>query len=292
MPSPFAIPDSDFARRIVAEYPDLARPEISDLRRVTILRQWAWSHIDFAPSAEAAKLFQSDTAWLASEAPEFFARFEKLKGGVICGGAARGLWKLYRYFGYRAWAYGCECEPGGPSHSVALVEVDLNGEPRIIVEDASFNVSLCDAATSEPLSIFELLTRLRARQHETIRVDEVDYSSIGRWPRYVVAPQFAGIHTEQHCRTRSGYVIDAVATCTTRADGSVVCQSPRSWSYFVDTKCLHPPEDKPALYIPEIVARGYPASVLYMYVKPQSLDGPDAKAMMQRLREAAGTVSG
>ena len=81
MVSSFSIPDTDFAKVVVAEYPDLAKPETSDLERATMLRQWAWSHIDYAPSAEAAKLFQADADWVTSDAPEYFARFEKLEGG-------------------------------------------------------------------------------------------------------------------------------------------------------------------------------------------------------------------
>lgn len=289
MASTFFIPDTDFAKAVVAEYPDLANLETSDLQRVTILRQWAWSHIDYAPSAEAAKLFQADAAWIASDAPEYFARFEKLEGGVICGGAARGLWKLYKYFGYRAWAYGCECEPGGPSHAVALVDVEIGGEPRIIVQDASYNATLCDAETGEPLSVFEVLERLRDRRHESIRVDESDYHSISRWPRYVIAPQFTAIHTPEHCLKRDGYIIDGVATYETKADGTIVFRSPRSWHYFAKKKCYEPEGGRPAVILPEIIARGYPPSLVYMYVKPQSLNGPDAKALMQRLREVAGS---
>jgi hypothetical protein len=214
-----------------------------------------------------------------------------LQGGVICGGAAKGLRKLYSYFGYRAWAFGCLCEPDGPSHAVALVEIDVDGGNKVVVQDASFNVALHDAESSAPLSFLDVLSRLRERRHESILAVESDYRAIKRWPRFVVAPPFAARHSLAHCLAKSGYVIEDMANGKSLDDGTVVIESPRSWQHFIEKKCYNRQTGQPSLMLKEIVDRGYPESMLYLYRTPQWLEGPDRDSVWRMACEAAGILS-
>lgn len=151
------------------QIPELSDPDVTELRAANLLRSWTASWIDV--SAGVGTLLPGER--YAGTADDFYTAFAKDEGGVFCWGAAIVMAKVYREFGFEAWAYayGTGSAYGTPepptSHALTLVRV--NGE--VIIEDAYLNYSLVNPNHS-PLSILETLELLRAGKANMVRHDE------------------------------------------------------------------------------------------------------------------------
>jgi hypothetical protein len=105
-------------------------------------------------------------------APELFAAFDRDEGGVWCGGNASTLVKLYRALGYEAFAIDSGV-PGVMTHVMTIVRIEHDGRRLWSVQDSLFDVTYTDEEGA-PLDYFNLLARLRERDHgsiETVRGD-------------------------------------------------------------------------------------------------------------------------
>jgi len=285
----FTVPDSDFAREIVEAYPRLVAAGVSDHERVVMLRQWAWSHTNSVLTSTQASLWTTDPAWNAMDAPGYYARFSNEEGGVICGGAANGLMKLYRYFGFKAFYLG-SCGGTNVGHATTLVQINWNGELRWVIQDSFYNEDFRDMATNEPLDYFDMLQRLKDRKDQSIRVVESDFHAIRPWPKVVIPLQYRNGFTDVDCIEQCNVTIDACSTCKTRPNGTLEITSPRSWQAQFDKRCLDRMTGVSSWHLQRFVDNGNPPSMLYYFrwchrVSPV---GPDADAIKAQAVAIAG----
>jgi hypothetical protein len=244
----FTIPSDDFSQKVVAEYPDLATVQ-TDWERVNILRRWAWSHTDYVHHANVADdnsqwslgKDADPKQWKRQTAPEYFARFERGEGGVLCGGASFGLRLLYEHFGFRAWNFcngdktsGYDGNDSRPGHCQTIVQINHLGNTLIVLQDCSFNQCFVDATSGEPIDYFELRRRLVNRDLWSIHVVETDYLSMkGRYPRmYFPAAELKG-RTADEIQRLYYPVLDTNYSVETLLDGSLRFTSPRTWAKFL-----------------------------------------------------------
>jgi hypothetical protein len=96
-----------------------------------------------------------------------YSMFESgLGGGVMCGGTAIMLSRVYKAAGFNSWVYNFGAIDG-PSHVTTLVEV--NGD--VIVQDAYFNFEYVDD-DGMPIPFPELITRILRGAPPTAKVIE------------------------------------------------------------------------------------------------------------------------
>lgn len=281
----FSIPDSDFARNVVASYPRIAAADVTDHERVVMLRHWAWSHTNASTLQWNST---TDQEWRLSAAPEWFDRYAQGEGGSICGDTALGLQKLYTYFGYRAWYLG---SAGGPNvgHATTLVEIEYKGEARLVQQDALYNEEFRDARTDEPLDYFDMLQRLVDHRHATIRVCQSDYHQIRPWPKMFVQPEFRVGYTNEQCAANAGLVIDAAATFRELETGTLEITSPRGWQEQIEKKSINPVSGSPEWHLKRIVDAGNPPSMLYYFRWCHRISvGPDAAVLQDHAVAIAG----
>lgn len=282
-------PAGDFAESVYRDYPVLRDDSLPDLERVTLLREWSWSRIDYAPSMEANLAFvESVPGWRALPADKLFATFDG-RGGVICAPAAIALQRLYEAFGFKAWQI-CHASNGAPRHSVTVVEIQHNGAMVRCVQDPSFNCYLADRDSGEPLDYLDMVARLRDHRHETIAVIESDWRTAPRWPRTIIPPAFVGNRSAQQHAAANWQVIEDVADVETLEDGTIVITSPRSWSAW-HRKACYTAAGATKGPLAKIVAAGHPACVLYWLAWPECVSGPDGAAMLDEAQAvAAGDI--
>lgn len=146
-------------------------PEISnaanDWQRVNLLREWAYSNIDWS-SGKALLDQDKSFDFYDKSSVDIFSAFFQDKGGVRCGGTAYSLKKLYQLFGFKAYI----ADMGKPSvmtHVVTLVEIIFQNSVKLVVQDATFDITYADNQ-GEPLDYFELLSLLSSHKHEAINV--------------------------------------------------------------------------------------------------------------------------
>lgn len=146
-------------------------PEITnatnDWQRVNLLREWGHSNIDW--SSRKALLDQDKSFnFYDKSAVDIFSAFFQDKGGVMCGGTAYSLKKLYQLFGFKAYAYDMG-KPGVMTHVVTLVEIKFQNSVKLVVQDATFDITYADNQ-GEPLDYFDLLSLLSSHKHEAINI--------------------------------------------------------------------------------------------------------------------------
>jgi hypothetical protein len=175
----FAIPDTPIARRIVAEWPELATAE-TDFERVNILRRFAWGATTFIDHRSNNE--PSDSIFHAGHpqppvqrvsrmtATEFYRQFDDNAHGVFMFECVLGLSKLYQEFGYvsgRVVVGSTNYAGSDLFYAQSIVQIQHAGKTIVVAQDPVFNATWIDVVTREPLDYFEMLSRLARREHES-----------------------------------------------------------------------------------------------------------------------------
>ncbi|MHC4697377.1 MAG: hypothetical protein ACYTFA_11590 [Planctomycetota bacterium] len=101
---------------------------------------------------------------------EIVRLFEAREIGVLCGGTAVFLAKVYEQFGYHAswFDYGI---PGVSTHVVTVVTVPTECGPRPVIQDATFNSTPALSGTADP-SFFDVLQCVAAGRADGIALNK------------------------------------------------------------------------------------------------------------------------
>lgn len=284
--SQFTIPDTPFASQVVAQCPKLLTAT-TDWERTTLLREWAWSHIDYAPSNEAnTEFIEAIPNWRTLPADQLFDTFQHKRGGVICAGAAIALRALYEYFGYQAWQI-CNRSNGNPRHSVTVVAIVHNGSGILAIQDPSFNCRYVKASNSQPLHYYEFLTLLKSNHPELIHVDESDWTQLPA-PCTIVPVKYIVQNAKKTMQIQK-HVYQPTATYTTYPDGTVVIVSPRIWRDWLYRSCY---EGGIRSHLKEIIDAGQPPCIHYWLAEPMTVMGPDSNGFLsESFRYSSGELS-
>ena len=282
----FSIPDTDVARAVVREYPQLATERLTELERIRLIRQFCWSHV---PSAGTYNQINQDGEWNAKSADEQFAVFERTDCGVMCGGKSQFHAKLLRSFGFKAFWVSCGSAPGEKGHpaghSVTLVELS---DGRQIISDVTFGMTLADRQTKEPLDFFEILSRLKRREHDSIIVAEDDFAKIPTVSRQVFTPE------QLEGRTFDQWLKDCPSIDENRfsvegfGNGRLRVLSVRSLKKFVEKNFTDQPK-RNMDYKGWVVSQGYPPNIMYVFARLLNVHGTsDAAKLLAKGRDVQG----
>lgn len=132
-------------------------------KKVNIIREWVATN---TPSSSDSLSIQ-DTLWRNSPY-EIYLKFFLNQGGVNCAGYSYALMKLYKEFGYKAFSYHSG-RLDGFNHVITLVEIDYKKSRRLVIQDATFDVTYVDD-NMEPYDFFEFLNMLKKRKYSSIHV--------------------------------------------------------------------------------------------------------------------------
>jgi hypothetical protein len=274
--------------RVYAECPALRDGKFDEFARVSLLRQWAWSHIRIANTT--SNLLDSDPRidWYKLDAAAIFRLFDEDRGGVFCGGAALALQRLYEAFGYTAWTLniGSNEPESDVTHVATIVKIrvgDPGGTDVMCVQDAYFDLTYVDQTTGRPLDYFELLARLARGEHRSIRTQEPDHRKVVSRPSMIMAAKDVQGRTPRDIAVASWCVLEDDYTVATLPDGSLKFTSPRSFGKFRDRLC-RTPDGKPTWFLAWLTARGHPAELIYLYLHPLGIGGPDSDALLKRAK--------
>lgn len=273
--------------KVYAEYPQLADGKLDDFSRVCLIRQWAWSHTPIAASASNLLDNRSDIDWWHLDAAATFKLFEQDRGGVFCGGTAVALQRLYESFGYTAWTVDSGDSKSYATHVVTLVRIKVDQRPVLCVQDAYFNLTYVDRASGRALDYFEMLGRLSRGQHESVRTVVADYHKIPVRPVTIVAAKDVANRPAKDIASACWSVQAGDYTVSTLADGSLKFVSPRDVGKFLGQLC-HTRDGRPAWYLKWLVAQGHPPQIMYLYLYPLGIGGPDSQAMLGRAKAIVG----
>lgn len=136
-------------------------------KNVNTIREWVATN---TPSSSDSLLIQ-DTLWRNSPY-EIYLKLLLKGGGVNCAGYSYALMKLYREFGYKAFSYHSG-RLDAFNHVITLVEITYKGKKRLVIEDATFDVTYMDD-NMEPYDFFTFLDTLEKRQFESIHIIQSD----------------------------------------------------------------------------------------------------------------------
>ena len=108
------------------------------------------------------------------EDPVFaFNIFTKKLGGVWCGGAATFYAMILRLFGIPAITYGYFYNSEKNLSHVTTLFCDISDkEMPIYLSDAYLNYHYVDSKTGRLITFYDLITRIRSEQYNTIRMEE------------------------------------------------------------------------------------------------------------------------
>ncbi|MCE9590352.1 MAG: hypothetical protein K8S99_07495 [Planctomycetes bacterium] len=147
---------------IAEECPTLNDARTTDWERVSLLRDWAHRHLDWAsPSA----LLESDANFNIQNrsAADLFAIYQTDRGGVWCGGAAVTLRKLYEAYGLEAVTLDCGFPDSQTTHVMTIVKVNHKGKALLVLEDPTFNYTYIDGK-GEPADVVDLMESIKKKE--------------------------------------------------------------------------------------------------------------------------------
>lgn len=271
-------------RRVYREYPQLLDETLDDFARVTLIRQWAWSHIR---GGSPANLLDAHARWYELDAASIFRLFAEDRGGVYCGGSALALQRLYEVFGYRAWSVNNGDANTSESHVFTLVKIRVGHENVICLQDPLFNTTHVDATTGLPVDYFDLLRRLARHDHESFRVIESDHRNIPTTPAWIVAAKdINGRSARQVYDDFLRLIIDCDCRVERLADGSLKFIGARTLSRFA--LWCQIPGNKASAYLEWALKQGHPEELSYIYLYPLGVSGPGNNAFLRNAKAVAG----
>ncbi len=269
--------DVNFREMLQHDIPELADPALDDWTRTTLLREWVAEHVD----VELEKTLDYEAAGLYSDHPgEVMANFFADRGGVWCAGFAHALLRIYELFDIPCYyfAFGWPDAETHVTHAVTLVEIEHEGEQRIVVQDPYLNLTLADAAGA-PLDIRDMLRLLKQGEHERIQVRQATVRETDvLWdPQPVPITDSWVFHGEDP---------NAVVPVEILADGRVRYETTLSFEKFEQG---YFPLRGIAAHMQEL---GHPPRLIYLYLYPFALkhsNYTDDPGLLTELHTIAGT---
>jgi len=154
--------DEDMWANIMAAYPTYTT--MTDLQKTTALRTWASQHIYRSGSTHIYNHENFDNQH-PYKIFNHFSVFHNGEAGVMCSGHAHALCVLYSYAGFPTMIY----DYGGDvcSHSITLVRIMDNGEPKMIVQDLYFDYYYA-WPNGTAMSIYDVFAEVNAERYDTI----------------------------------------------------------------------------------------------------------------------------
>lgn len=158
---PFAS-DEDMWANIMAAYPTY--DTMTDLQKTTALRTWASQHMYVSGPVNVYNhnLFDNEHPYLIFN---HFSAFHNGEAGVMCTGYAHALCVLYDYAGFPSLKY--DYGGDGCSHSVTLVRIIDEDEPKIIVQDSYFDYYYA-WPNGTAMSVYEVFAEVGAARYDNI----------------------------------------------------------------------------------------------------------------------------
>jgi len=249
---------------VIEERPQLKTAGITDYEKVCIIRDWAAETID--SSSPSLRLSSRIKNINSISAYEMYSAFANDQSGVLCGGSAHFLMKVYQAFGFDAGRLGIGFSDLG-SHVITLVQIEQDGEKLISVQDANLNVTY-ESVDGKPMDYIKMLCLLKERRESEIVITEPetplvrDYLSCS-----------GDVSSERRNCTYVGLVNDGTAGGNSIAKYSCIVGS----SAFTE-------EQRAALS-----QRGLPPEDIYLHLFPNSIG---YISMAKELFEEANQITG
>ncbi len=136
-------------RRIYSERKDLYSDDITDFERVNLVRDWVYENTISAGTNIMHISTEEDTLEtknIYNKLVKIFKMEETNIGGFYCDGFSNSLTYLYQALGYKAASFHLRLEDMDTTnaHTLTIVQIDVNGTLKWIVEDATFNLTYTD----------------------------------------------------------------------------------------------------------------------------------------------------
>jgi hypothetical protein len=275
--------DPELRNWVAREYPAI-RTAPDDWARVQILREFSYRHtnsatgVDTAAYAAGAKVVND--VWTGKmTVGDGYRFFDKNGGGVVCGGTAEMLAKLYRAFGFGgSWIIRIGWATPTPlgsnfGHVQTLVRIKDRGNLIYVVNDAVTNSTYTRSDGRSPLDYRDMLYLLAQNRADLI----------------CTIAGLAGSRQSPPARTVGFYADQpdfkvGLGSCSVDPNNFTVNPFPLGW-YFESPRRLARFETLgDRWWKPQLVREGRPGETIYLHtflVDIQSPSGIDAEA--QRL---------
>ena len=257
-------------KKIIAQqYPIIENPDISDWRKVEILRRWAYGNIKVSTTnCLLEKVYYSD--FNNKSVTEVYLALKNNVGGVWCGGTSVFLAKLYRYYGFEAYTVNMGIN-GLWSHVVTLVAINHEGKKLLSIQDAYTDVTYTHQNGS-PLDFFDLIHFLHQRQSQKIKT--IQAFNIGRY--LLICP---GADKKEIDALKGKEVLP----CESLPTGRELCRKRHTLEYFTN---LAPTATKVKQRLKQ---DGYEPDFLYIFLYTFSIhDGVrESKDLLNRFKAMA-----
>jgi hypothetical protein len=245
----------------------------TDFDRTTFLREYTGALADIGrPDAGTNPRYVSPSFESLNPA-ELYSLFKQDRLPAMCGLTSLFYIKLLERLGFKAYQYsfGFTAKPYERFiHSVALVEIDVRGTKRLIVQDPYLNVTY-RTSLGEPFDFFELLAALKRKEYAGIVMDG---GSVGTM--FLARDPSLYQELTEGCRAM-------MAARLLRPDGSMGTSFPitRDYATLMQTACGGFERD----FVAALAQNGYPEPLIYAYTLRASdiVGAPDRAQVEQRI---------
>ncbi len=160
-------------RTEVARLAALANDLSSDFEKTAFIRRYTGGLLDIGLLDERTERRYRSLNFETFDPAEFYPLFKDHLIAADCGVSTFFYIKLLQALGFEAFQYsfGFKVKPYARFiHSVALVEIDVGGATRLVVQDPHLNLTYRNQE-GEPFDFFELLSTIKKREYDRILMD-------------------------------------------------------------------------------------------------------------------------
>jgi hypothetical protein len=180
---------------VASQAPEILTPNATEWEKVRWITDWGYRNILKSVGIGYLIDCYGTPDFYQMGAPEHIARLLKHEGGVICGGKAEIMRKVFRIFGFEAYAINSGQRKGRSSHVFNLVKVKHEGRDILAMLDAHFNLAYIHP-DGEPMDYFDCLKLLCQGRHSEIKTIR------GRFNQATVVfkkDEIPALPTDTHC---------------------------------------------------------------------------------------------